>query len=533
MRITDWLSPLGVLVALGAKLWELNARSFPGKYEYYLIAGVALIVTHVVLRWDDIVATLGRRQMMYGGNTLVLALAVLAVLGLANYFAAKYSKRWDFTKSERYSISAQTKKVLQGLKEDVNVFYFQRASEVGAGRDRLVQMQQASQRLKVEFVDPIATPAKAREYGVTSVPTLVVARGAKREKIGNDTEQDVVNAVIKVTRDAAKTVCFVTGEGERDVDDFDRGGLTGFKDALAKSQYQTRELLLVREPRVPEDCAVVVLPGAEKDLDDQTAAALRSYVQGGGRALMLLEPEFKEPTPKLVALMREWNLEPGADLVLDISLRNQLSNTGPETPLAENYPMHDITKDFRPATAFHTARSVKAGTGGSSGATSQNLVETSQDSWSEVDFRTQSPLRFDQGKDQQGPIALGAVATIPVAAPSPSPAPEAAPGASPTPSPSPSPDDAPKREGRVVAIGDVDFASNAMLGFIGNRDFALNTVAWLAEDPDLISIRPKESDDHRLFLTLGQQKFVGLLALVLLPVAFIVWGSASWWRRRG
>jgi ABC-type uncharacterized transport system involved in gliding motility auxiliary subunit len=85
----------------------------------------------------------------------------------------------------------------------------------------------------------------------------------------------------------------------------------------------------------------------------------------------------------------------------------------------------------------------------------------------------------------------------------------------------------------VVAFGDVDFASNDLLGVMGNRDFALNTVAWLAEDPDLISIRPKEPDDQRLFLTVGQQQFVALLALVLLPVAFIVWGGTSWWRRRG
>lgn len=218
--------------------------------------------------------------------------------------------------------------------------------------------------------------------------------------------------------------------------------------------------------------------------------------------------------------------------MLDFSLRNQLSNTGPETPLAENYPFHEITKDFRPATAFHTARSVKAAAGGNPTVSAQSLVETSADSWAEVDFRNQGKLRFDAGKDQQGPISLGAVATIAVSpSPSPTPPPAASPAASP--SPSPSPEEAPKKEGRVVAFGDVDFASNGLLGFIGNRDFALNTVAWLAEDPDLISIRPKEPDDQRLFLTRGQQQFVALLALVLLPVAFIVWGGASWWRRRG
>ncbi|HEX6737926.1 MAG TPA: Gldg family protein [Vicinamibacteria bacterium] len=528
MRITDWLSPLGVLVIIGAKVWEMTGSRFPGKYEYWLIGGLALIAAHVVLRLDDIVRVLGKRQLMYGGNTLVLGIGVLLILGLANYFANKYSHRWDFTKSQRYSLSDQAKKMVKGLKDEVNVYYFQRASEVGPGRERLTQMQELSSKLKVEFVDPVATPGRAREYEVTTVPTLVVVRGAKREKIGNDSEQDVVNALIKVTRQSQKTVCFVTGEGERDLEDFGPRGLNGLKDALTKSQYQTRKLLLVREPKVPEDCSLVVLPGAEKDLEDQAVSALRSYVQAGGRLLALLEPEFTEPMPKLVALLKEWNLEAGPDLVLDFSLRNQLSNTGPETPLAENYPFHEITKDFRPATAFHTARSVKAGSGGAPGISAQNLVETSPDSWAEVDYRGQKEMRFDQGKDQQGPISLGAVATVTVAAPSPTPAPSASPAASPSPA-----EDAPKKEGRVVAMGDSDFASNGLLGFIGNRDFALNTVAWLAEDPDLIAIRPKEPDDQKLFLTQGQQQFVFLLAMVLLPGAFIVWGGASWWRRRG
>lgn len=84
----------------------------------------------------------------------------------------------------------------------------------------------------------------------------------------------------------------------------------------------------------------------------------------------------------------------------------------------------------------------------------------------------------------------------------------------------------------MVAIGDADFASNALLGFQGNQDFFLNTVAWLAQDADLISIRPKEPEDQRLFLTRTQQRLVSLLALAFLPGAFVVLGIANWWRRR-
>jgi ABC-type uncharacterized transport system involved in gliding motility auxiliary subunit len=85
----------------------------------------------------------------------------------------------------------------------------------------------------------------------------------------------------------------------------------------------------------------------------------------------------------------------------------------------------------------------------------------------------------------------------------------------------------------VVAYGDVDFASNQLLGMQGNQDLALNSVAWLSQDPDLISIRPPDLETNRLFLTMGQQQLVMALSLVVLPGAFIVAGVFSWWRRRG
>ena len=152
---------------------------------------------------------------------------------------------------------------------------------------------------------------------------------------------------------------------------------------------------------------------------------------------------------------------------------------------------------------------------------------------------------MNEGKDRKGPVPLGAVVTVratPAASPSPSsaspsPAASPAPGAaSPAPAASPSPegesDEKKTAEGRVTAIGDADFASNQLLAFQGNQDFLLNVVAWLAQDADLISIRPKEPDDQRLVLTRNQQQNMLVLALLLIPGVFVVMGIREWWSRR-
>jgi hypothetical protein len=522
-------------VIVGAFVWQAAGRRLPGGMAPYVVAGTVFILAHLLLRWEDISRRVGRRQLLYGSNTAVLTLAVLGILGLVNCpgfegwpwskgLVHRYPKRWDFTKGQRYSLSEQTTKILAGLKEDVHITYFQRSAEIASGRDRLRPFEAASPRLKLEFVDPNKNPSKARQHEVTRVPTIVVQRGERHESLSSDSEQDLVNALIKVTRDTKKTVCFSEGEGERDPEDSDEAGYSQLKAGLGASGYQVKKTLLLREGKVPTDCSVLVVAGPQKDLLPGSIEAIRSFVRGGGRGVVMVEPEFKESYPQLTGLLKEWNIEAGNDLVVDASLRSQLAGAGFETPLAARYPFHEITRDFRIATAFHTARSVQAGKATPEGVAAQNLIETSEASWAQSDLKTiheEGP----QSTDRMGPISVAAVATIRAPAPKASPSPPASP-------PPASAEKPPTPEGRVIVFGDADFVSNKLLRFPGNKDFILNTVAWLAEDVDLISIRPHEPDDQRMFLTGGQMQNVFIVSLLLLPGLFVVLGLVSWWGRR-
>jgi ABC-type uncharacterized transport system involved in gliding motility auxiliary subunit len=92
--------------------------------------------------------------------------------------------------------------------------------------------------------------------------------------------------------------------------------------------------------------------------------------------------------------------------------------------------------------------------------------------------------------------------------------------------------DAPKPETRVVVFGDSDFATTAALGLPGNRDLFMNTIGWLSQQENLISIRPKEPDDRRVTMTAVQQNNVTILSLILIPGVVFGAGVYSWWRRR-
>jgi ABC-type uncharacterized transport system involved in gliding motility auxiliary subunit len=524
-RLVDFLAPLGLVLAVGVVAWTRAGRTLPGGLRPYLIAALALALVHLLLRFEDVVRVLGRRQLKYGSNTLVLVVAVLGVLFGLNYLVARHSKRFDLTKDQRFSLSDQTHKVLAGLKEDIKISYFQRSRDMARGQDRLTEYQALSSRLKAEFVDPVQNPARAQAYDVRGPwPILVIERGSKRERISNDSEQDITNALIKITRDAKKTVCLLEGEGERAGEDSGERGFSGAKSSLTKALYEVKSVFLMREKSVPADCTVFVVGGPEKDLLPDTTAAIRDFVKQGGKALVLVEAELKESYPNLVALLKEWNIEAGKDVVVDVSGMGQLFGFSELAPLAIEYPYHAITKDFRLPTLYGGARSVAAGKGTPEGVTAQDLVKTSEQSWAESDLQLKGPIKFDEGKDHKGPIALAAVATVKGPAPTPTP--------TPSPAPSPAPEEPKPKEGRVVAIGDVDFASNALLGFQGNQDFFLNVVSWLAEDADLISIRPKEPENQTLFLSRQAQQNVAWAALVILPGLFVIGGIFSWWRRR-
>ena len=94
------------------------------------------------------------------------------------------------------------------------------------------------------------------------------------------------------------------------------------------------------------------------------------------------------------------------------------------------------------------------------------------------------------------------------------------------------PDNTPRPETRVVVFGDSDFASNAYGGVPGNPNLFANAVSWLAQQENLIAIRPKAPDDRRVTMTARQQQLVALTSIVVMPALVFAAGIYTWWRRR-
>jgi ABC-type uncharacterized transport system involved in gliding motility auxiliary subunit len=278
---------------------------------------------------------------------------------------------------------------------------------------------------------------------------------------------------------------------------------------------------LAQTGSIPADATVLIVAGASTDFLPQETDLVRGFLAKGGKLLLLIDPPEKGGTTQpvsLIALAREWGIKVGDDLVVDPN--GQLIGADASVPVGMPVP-HAITNNFAKMTAFRVARSVAPIEGGADGKIAQTFVQSGDQSWAESDvkalYATGLPEKDLAKGDKNGPISVAAAVSAP--ADGAAPAADAAP-------------DAPQPESRLVVFGDSDFASNGDLGFQGNADLFLNTVNWLAQQENLIAIRPKDPEDRRVQLTQAQQARIKWASLLIIPL--VLFGNAFrvYWKRR-
>jgi gliding motility-associatede transport system auxiliary component len=505
-RFADWASYAGIVLLALAVVATLRPAWWRPAWDpfrsWLFVAGLLLVLASLLVRVDDLRGTLGRRTTRYGVNTAVMIVLVLGVIGLVEALSYRHNARVDLTENRRHSLSPQTIQLLKGLKSDVNAIAFFRSDQPGkrVAEDLFKQYTRyANGKFTSKVVDPDREPGLARRYGIESYGTVVLETKARSEKVSDADEEKLTNGLIKVTREGKRVVYVVQGHGEPDLGNTERPGFSEAKGALERANYEVKPLTLAREGKIPDDAAVVIEPGPRTDLFPPEIDALDAYVSRGGKLLVMVNPFQNEALKK--DLLR-YGIELGDNLVVEPNPIGRLFGIGPEVPIVQQYDAHPITRDLGGvSTLFPLTRSVSPTKAPVQGVTVQTLAKTSAQSWGETDRAAleRGEARPDP-QDTPGPLAVAAVAT--------------------------------RDKARVVVYGTANLAANQFLNLQGNRDFFLNTVSWLAEEEDQISIRPKDAKQTPVFLSAQQAQAVFLLPVVILPAIPIVGGIIAVVRRR-
>ncbi len=511
------------LAALGAGLILASASgSWVTSSKVLTIAGAVLMAVFTGGNWSGVKATLTSRTTAYGANIAVVFVLLVAILTLVNFLASRHHRRFDLTHSGMYSLSSQTVKLLEGLDKEVKAlaFFQENSGDRSHVEDLLDEYRYVSNKFEVEFIDPDKNPGVTNRYGVTEYGTIVLEAEDKVERItqgGSTEEEHVTNALLKVVREGRKKICFVEGHGEADIEDVGRTGYSQAAASLESQNYVVEKLFLMRQEEVPEDCSALVIPGPETDLLESELAAIERYLARAGKVLFMLDPT---PSAGMAGFFEDWEVVVGEDVIVDVSPAGRLFGVDEFMPMVMSYPSHPVTEGFNMATLFPYARSIAAG-GAKAGITSETILETGAQSWAETGPLT-GEVEFDPDEDRRGPISIGVAVTAEA---------EAAP-ADTSVVPSETGDEGEPPKARMVVIGDSEFANNSFLNFSGDEDFFLNVISWLAEEEDLISIRPKNPEERRVNLTAKQTRIVMYLSLMVLPLSVLGVGIGVWLRRR-
>ena len=526
-RIFSLISWLGIaLVAIALALKFTPAFNNYSQYSTaFAIAGLVCVLVYVASEWREIARVYERRQARYGTLAATSVLVVLAILVAINYIAGKQNKRWDLTTNKQFSLSDQSRNVLQKLDSPLQIRVFSKEQDFSRYQDKLKEYEYLSKKVSTDYVDPDKKPAIAQQNNIQQYGTIVFNYKGRSERVSADTEQDITNGIIKTVSGQQRKVYFTQGHGEKDTGSSERDGYNTIAAALGRENYGVEKLVLAQQGAVPDDASVVVVAGPKIDFFPPEIDALKKYLDKAGKLFLELDPPEKADSPplaNLIALAHDWGIQAGNNVVVDVSGMGRLIGTDASVPVAANYPSHPITQRFSFLTAYPLAREASPVSGGVNGHTAQGFVETSPRSWAETDIKgllTSGQVSLDEGKgDKKGPITIASAVNAPLAT-----APPPKPGDDPN---------APKPETRVVVLGDSDFASNGVLGVQGNRDLFMNVVGWLSQQENLISIRPKEPDDRRITMTSTVQTNVQILALLVIPGVVFASGVYTWWRRR-
>jgi ABC-type uncharacterized transport system involved in gliding motility auxiliary subunit len=386
--------------------------------------------------------------------------------------------------------------------------------------DLLSEYSYHSPKFSFRFVDPDRDPIETAKYGITSYRTTVLKYGDKQEIIGTESENKLTNSLLKLISKDIKVFYFVSGHGEKQIDNKEENGYSYVKEAIERENHQVRDLLLINAEKVPEDAAVLVVSGPETDYLPAELDKITAFVKKGGRALFMVDPSGG--LPKLTSYLGGFGFELTNDLIFD--KMSQVSGSSIAIPVVVQYDKnHPVTHEFEQFTFYPFARSVHIKEDAAKG--SFDIAKTSDKSWavtSDLKKLTKEDEEFNADKHKRGPISVVAVTAVEVTLGDNKAKDNKASGEG---------QDSMKTWGKILVVGDSDFASNKFMK-AGNKDFLLNMLNWLAEENILISVRKKEPGLTPLLLTAVQGKIVFWLSVVIVPSLLLVTGLGVTARRR-
>ncbi|HEX7951717.1 MAG TPA: GldG family protein [Burkholderiales bacterium] len=537
----------GLILIAGIALLAGAAASHAILLEMATVTALLALAGLLLTAWGGFAlrAEIGGMLLHRRGEIVLYTLGLIGVLIALSYLSVRFPLRYDMTASKIYSLSEPTVQMLKRLDKPVHIVFF---------HDPLMRetveiyqlMAKQTDKISVEFYDPMLNPAQARMRGVEFAGTAIFESEGRKLQINGPSETDIANGILRISQGVQQKVCFLDGHGEPDpfsleshdhsegnpghshglgskVVLHERHGIAKARHGLETLNYVVEKISLLQGGKTLSGCAVLVVAGPRSPLLQSEIGAIDQYLAKGGNAFFMLDPFIRTG---LEPVLREFGVVLDDDIVIDEASHFW---TDVSSPAVTDYNRHEITRDL-PLTFFPGVRSLSPTPQRVPGTSVRPIINSSKSSYGGTN---RDRAEFNKDKDKAGPLTLmvavnrrpefvastEAVTRTQPATPLAPPATNSAPAAS-------------GATSRIAVIGDSDFATNSFFHILGNGTLFLNTVNYLAAQENLIGLEPRTYDLPRVDLTNRQMKATFFLSIILIPALMAVVGIAVWWRRR-
>jgi len=495
------------------------------------------------------------QRLQIGLNLLVQLMLVFFLVSAVNWIGFRHYKRWDMSRDQKYALSDKTRQFLSTLKGKlrITVFFSPSTPITGDVANLLTEYQYAAKdKIDIENIDPQRNLSRAKEifdkYKVVSDESLLVIDYEGRNKTVKASdmaeidssgmafgdgprvtafkgEQAITSAMIDLAEGKKNTIGYITGHKEPSIAETPsmpmmqqqqpQSPISVLKTFIENENIKFQELNLFNEPQIPAEIKTVMIAGPQYDLSDREMKLLHDFWNKQGRFLILIDPSAK--TPKLDAFLNEVGVKVNDDRLMAFV----------RTGIEELALIRDVYTRFlgnSPITKrLADARSVFLG--GTSSLTLEPervraaniqlvpLIQAEKGYWAETDYNTtdQNKLQADAKKASDAPLTIGVSIEK---------------GGS-------ADQRVQMNSSRMVVVSNSTFIQdNALTQGQQSLDFISGCANWLLSREQLIGIAPKVPQTLTFNLTEDSLRSLRWLILVLIPLIFVVIGSAVWWQRR-
>lgn len=541
------MKPLFFLLPILSFFIVLTGTIIGSNTEYNYLNTVALslaaflVILWIKLDFDNLKKIISKKSMKYGmssGTILIVVISIVTAIVILSY-RPRFQFKLDVTESQINTLSSQTKKIIENIatqNKKIEIIGFFRSETSQSQFKNLIDSYVLSGfPASIEYLDIQEEPVRAMAENVTSANTVIFRYQGIESRVSIFNEEKITNAIIKVIKGKAKKVYFLTGHGESRLDSDENSGFSFVDRMLKNDNYETANLSLSTEIGIPNDADLIVLAGSKYDINEFELNRLEKYLKDGGDLFLAIDAVID--VPNILSLAKKFGIEINEDLVLLSPDDTRAKHYGQNNAFITDFDgFHLITKDFAQQNQVDLilpfTRSLSVVEDNELKMKTQLIAKSSSEMIKINNVKNKDDLGdiVESRVDTSGSYSIMAVAT----------------GNENTneivkieqktidKSPDVNIDQLVKRnETRFVVVGTSSFLKNQIIqSSVVSQDLFMNTINYLTQDEEFISIRPKETEFSTISVSTKQSQIVLLLICLLYPLSFLALGSILWLRRR-